>query len=251
MRCNLKGSKAVPMEYAISVHDGDCNYDEASVATVYNTTQDYLVGVAGKYANDGTLIHFGGETLPPPDVLNSSSMILQAMVCAGSEAQDARPRFSRGLVTTITENVKSVYYKAAFRPSQVQADSFTELFKSAALALTASPNANASAGAFISEWGNFIFDRAVLGASVFRTLYTQPDASDVTIQRAKARGMIGDFNGLLRSQDPSTAVSDVISENGKRYRFETSRGFNVGELNLNGGCDIGPVGGVNPEVGPP
>lgn len=81
---------------------------------------------------------------------------------------DARFRFGRGLNVTYTESVKRIFYTASLVPSQLEADSFSELFKAAAIGLaTAVAAAGGAAGnstdapvtAFIFEWGNFLIDQ--------------------------------------------------------------------------------------------
>ena len=234
---------ATPLEYGVTAEDGQCLYDDVSVRTAVKGSGAYVSSVAQKYALDGELIHFAPTVRPAASALNGS-LFLASMVAASRETHDGSVRFGRGLTTTYTERVRRVHYRASLIPSQLQADSFTELFKGAAVALAESGDASAAV-AFILEWGNFVVDKAVMGAALHRTLYTQADATDMTVQRAKAMELMGDMSGLLGSQDPSAATSDVISENGKRYRFEVSKTFNVGNL-VGGACDIGDT--VNPQV---
>lgn len=91
----------------------------------------------------------------------------------------------------------------------------------------------------VGQYGNFVYDSAVMGAELYRTLYTQDDATDMAIQRAKVLAMVGDLSGLLADQGPSIAKTEAITENGRTIRFETSRTFRVGELTSTTGCDIG------------
>jgi hypothetical protein len=218
---------------------------------VLEGVQAYVVGAASKYALDGSaavdmasLIHFSRASAPPLVLLNSSTL-LSSLVAGSREAQDARVRFGRGLTTAVVETVKRTYYRASFIPSQVQADSFTELFKSAALRLADSANASAEAASFVWEWGNAIYDRAVMGAELYRALYTERGTADMTLQRAKARELMGDMAALIASQDPSTSTSEVITENDRTVRFEVSKTFNIGGLE-GGACHIGDS--LNPQV---
>ena len=234
---------ATPLEYSVTPEDGLCRYDEASVRTAVKGAGAYVASVAQKYALGRDLVHFEATTRPAAVLVNGSAY-RSSLVAASRETQDGSARFGRGLTTTYTESVKRAYYRASLIPSQLQADSFTELFKGAAVALAESGDASAAV-AFILEWGNFVVDKAVMGAALHRTLYTQADATDMTVQRAKAMELMGDMSGLLGSQDPSAATSDVISENGKRYRFEVSKTYSIGDM-VGGPCDIG--GGMNPQV---
>ena len=243
---------AAPLEYQVTLEDGRCLYDEASVATVLEGAQAYVVGAASKYALDGSaaansasLIHFSRDSAPSlPQLLNGSTL-LSSLVAGSREVQDARVRFGRGLTASVVETIKRTYYRASFIPSQVQADSFTELFKSAALRLAGSATASTDATAFIWEWGNAIYDRAVMGAELYRALYTEAGTADMTLQRAKARQLMGDMAALITSQDPSTSTTEVITENGRKVRFEVSKTFNIGGLE-GGACHIGDS--LNPQV---
>ena len=241
---------ATPLEYRLTPEPGECTYDEASVATAVSGAAAYLSRVAGKYALPGGLspITFRPETKPAAELLGKNGSLATSLISAANEVQDAAPRFGRGLTTTYAESVKNTFYRAALIVSELEADSFTELFKSAVLSVANSPNASAAALPFIFEWGNFVLDKAVMGSVLYRTLYTQGDATDMAVQRAKARDLVGDMGGLVGSQDPSLAQSHVISENGKNFRFELSKSFNVGELQ-GVACRIGS--GINPQVRQP
>ena len=169
--------------------------------------------------------------------------------------QDTIDRFSRGLTQAYTEIVRRTYYKAAFVPSQVQADSFTEPFKSAALSLaqdTANFGINPQAvRGFIFDWGNFVLDTATLGATLTRTMHTEPTASKYIVQKAKNGQQFGDMLSLLRGQGVTSPTFEVLNENSVAVRFETSKTFRSGELvGFAPDLDTCAIGGsVLPQVG--
>jgi hypothetical protein len=150
---------STPLEYLITPEITQCLYDEEASMQPRAGTRAYVLGVAHKYAAEGALVDFSTtDTLPPATVLNGS-VYVTSVVGASMEAEDAAPRFSRGLTTTYTEVLKRPYYKAAINPSRMQADSFNDLFKAAALALASSADPRADAGAFIFEWGKQLSGR--------------------------------------------------------------------------------------------
>lgn len=227
----------------LSPPDGRCRLDEQSAINITTTPLDYVLGVAARYTSDGSVLSFSNGTAP--SFLNQSRYI-SSMFSASAEVSDAAVRFRRGLTTTSTEVIKHTMYTAALLPTYIEADSFTEPFKAAALALVNGPSPSTAAMAFIFRWGNFIFDRAALGAVLYRSFFTQPDATDTFIQRAKATELFGDLSSLLARQDMATAQASVLPEYNRRLRYEVSKPYRVGELVAGSTCDIG--GGTTPQV---
>jgi hypothetical protein len=238
------GAYATPLEYMVTPPDGDCLYDDKVAALATNTTLAYITAVAAKYTADAALIHFTDKTVPSDPSLAKSA--LPSLVAASKEAKDADPRFGRGLTSTYTEAVKRSFYKASIITSEIEADSFSEYFKAGVFAVVKAESPVTQAWHFVNDFGNFVMDRALMGAELYRTLYTQSSATDTAIQRMKAAELFGDMNALVGAQDLSSPSSEVLVENDKSIRFEMSKIFRVGETALGDKCDVG--GNIYPQV---
>jgi hypothetical protein len=92
------------------------------------------------------------------------------------------------------------------------------------------PGVAAEVAAFIADWGNFIIDQAVLGASLSRTMFSQNDTSPTVRQKVKDARGFGDMLTLLQNQVLLFAVQDSPVEASVNYRFEMSRAFRLGQF---------------------
>lgn len=162
-------SYATPLEYIVTPEDSNCDFDELIERFPTTNAYQFLRRVMNKYAPLSTIISFTPATLPtglPPD----AEYLTGAFFGNSPEMTDASARFSRGLNVTYTEAVKRLYYTAALVLSNLESDSFTELFKAAVITLANSISSlppgpgslnatDALATAFIFEWGNFLIDQ--------------------------------------------------------------------------------------------
>lgn len=91
-------------------------YDRASERAQLNTTQAFLQAVLSKYT-------FGPEPFVFSPAVNTSinvtsSSFLSWITSNSKEAEEARLRFGKGLISTFTESIKRTYYRATLRPTR-------------------------------------------------------------------------------------------------------------------------------------
>jgi hypothetical protein len=246
-------SFSTPLEYMITPEHGDCSYDERSATTSRGSALAFIEGVLDLYTSSHDPIIFTSETLPAEETTGvrpgNVSGTVAALVGNSEEAKEALSRFHRGLTTTYTEAIKRAYYKAALVTSQLQDDSFTEDFKTAARALAAKPTREA-ARAFIMAYGDFVLDSAVLGASISRTLYTQGDATPTATRKVKDARGFGYATDLLGSQDLLSSLADIQTEGDKSFRFEMSRVHRIGEFAIGSSLDSDDSCGIGKAILP-
>jgi hypothetical protein len=233
-----------PLEYMVTPQNGGCDYDGDTFSVAAPNPTAYLSGVVDKYSSSV------GAVTGLTDAEEAQNRAVRSVFVASSqEANDARARFARGMTTTYTETLKRPLYRAALVTSQLQADSFSGPFKAAAEALannlllgngTAGPSGQRAVFDFILEWGDFVMDSATLGASLYRTMYADPNATDTVTRRAMDNRGYGKVVDLVAKQDMSWAVPSVEVENGVTYGFDTSRIFRLGEFDATDEAKSGP-----------